>query len=176
MTYVPHQLNSFFLSLFNQAVSRLILAGVFDRHPSLRILLAHSGGALPQLSSRLASCIAHDPAVSSRLEHDARYYVSKLYFDAVSYGPEELGFVGDIIGRGSAYTNPPGSRGDRMDGVKRIVFGSEHPGGPTVDGQVQWPSVTDNVDAINSVQGWGDKEKTAVMGGNAIDNFGLIPT
>ncbi|OSX59150.1 hypothetical protein POSPLADRAFT_1108690, partial [Postia placenta MAD-698-R-SB12] len=43
------------------AVTRLILAGVLDRHPGLRVLLAHSGGALPQLSARLASCIAHDP-------------------------------------------------------------------------------------------------------------------
>ncbi|EGO02164.1 hypothetical protein SERLA73DRAFT_13283, partial [Serpula lacrymans var. lacrymans S7.3] len=43
------------------AITRLILAGTLDRHPSLRILLAHSGGALPQLSSRLASCIDHDP-------------------------------------------------------------------------------------------------------------------
>ncbi|KAH9998264.1 hypothetical protein BJV77DRAFT_1058720 [Russula vinacea] len=43
------------------AITRLILAGVLDRHPNLRLLLAHSGGALPQLSSRLASCIEHDP-------------------------------------------------------------------------------------------------------------------
>ena len=41
---------------------------MLDRHPTLRLLLAHSGGALPQLSSRLASCIDHDPAVASRLD------------------------------------------------------------------------------------------------------------
>lgn len=66
------------------ATTRLILAGVFDRQPALKLMLAHSGGALPQLSSRLASCIAHDPVVASRLKHDVRWYLGKLYFDAVS--------------------------------------------------------------------------------------------
>ncbi|GBE83186.1 hypothetical protein SCP_0502330 [Sparassis crispa] len=46
---------------------------------------------LPQLSSRLASCIDHDPIVTLQLQHDARYYLGKLYFDAVAYGTEELG-------------------------------------------------------------------------------------
>ena len=67
------------------------------------MLLAHSGGALAQLSSRLASCIDHDPAVASRLAHDARFYLGRLYFDAVAYGAEELGFVSDAIARAGAF-------------------------------------------------------------------------
>lgn len=66
------------------AVTRLILAGTLDRHPTLKLLLAHSGGALPQLSSRIASCVEHDPVVKGRLEHDARWYLGKLWFDAVA--------------------------------------------------------------------------------------------
>ena len=66
------------------AITRLILAGTLDRHPTLKLLLAHSGGALPQLSSRIASCIEHDPAVKGRLKHDARWYLGKLWFDAVA--------------------------------------------------------------------------------------------
>lgn len=42
------------------AVSRMLLSGVFDRYPTLSILLAHSGGTLPFLAGRLESCIAHD--------------------------------------------------------------------------------------------------------------------
>lgn len=38
----------------------MILSGVFDRHPTLSVLLAHSGGTLPFLAGRLESCIAHD--------------------------------------------------------------------------------------------------------------------
>ncbi|KAF7288278.1 Amidohydrolase 2 [Mycena chlorophos] len=68
--------------------------------PTLRLLLAHSGGALPQLSSRLASCIDHDPIVA--FKHDARFYLGQLYFDAVAYGPEEIGFVSDVIARANS--------------------------------------------------------------------------
>jgi aminocarboxymuconate-semialdehyde decarboxylase len=152
-------------------VTRLILAGVYDRHPSLKILLAHSGGALPQLSSRLASCISHDPVVSSRLQHDARYYVSKLYLDAVNYGPEEMGFVGDVIGRGSAYAKPQGDRGDRVSGYKRILFGTDHPFFPPLGGEDKWASVLENSRAIDDVKGWGEVEKVAVRGGNALELF-----
>ncbi|PVG03279.1 hypothetical protein CPB86DRAFT_856283 [Serendipita vermifera] len=155
------------------AITRLILAGVLDRHPELRILLAHSGGALPQLSSRLASCIAHDPKVSSALKHDARYYVSKLYFDAVNYGAEEMGFVADVIGRGSAYAQTNEPRGDRLGGYKRMLFGTDHPFFPPLTGQSKWPSVLENLHAINTVKGWGDVERSAVQGGNAVELFGL---
>jgi aminocarboxymuconate-semialdehyde decarboxylase len=100
----------------------LILSGVFDRHPDLRLLLAHSGGALPQLSSRLASCVDHDPVVARRLKHDARFYLGKLYFDAVAYGPEELGFVSDVISRSRGYgTGEQRVEPDRTLGSKRMV-------------------------------------------------------
>lgn len=56
-----------------KAIARLILAGVLDRHPTLPLLLAHSAGALPALSSRLASCVIHDPTVKDRLSHDFRF-------------------------------------------------------------------------------------------------------
>jgi aminocarboxymuconate-semialdehyde decarboxylase len=112
-----------------QATTRLILSGVLDRHPNLRLLLAHSGGALPQLSSRLASCIEHDPVVQKRLKHDARYYLGKLWFDAVAYGPEELGFVGDVISRAGNYETgaPTRTAVDRAKGSGRMLFGTDHP-------------------------------------------------
>ena len=151
----------------------MILAGVYDRHPNLKILLAHSGGALPQLSSRLASCISHDPVVSSRLQHDARYYVSKLYFDAVNYGPEEMGFVADVIGRGPAYAKTQAERGDRTAGYRKMFFGTDHPFFPPLSGEDKWASVLENIRAIEGVKGWGETEKAAVLGGNAIGLFGI---
>ena len=42
------------------AVTRMFLAGVFDRYPKLQILLAHSGGTLPFLAGRIQSCISHE--------------------------------------------------------------------------------------------------------------------
>ncbi|KAI0346798.1 amidohydrolase 2 [Trametopsis cervina] len=164
------------------ATTRLILSGVFDRHPTLRVLLAHSGGALPQLSSRLASCIDHDPIVASRLAHDARYYLGKLYFDAVAYGSEELGYVSDVIGRAPAYSALSSSAsasknvaGDkRKIGSARMLFGTDHPFFPPLSETEKWKSVVENLEAIDGVDGWSDSEKEAVRGGNALKLFGLI--
>ncbi|TCD69852.1 hypothetical protein EIP91_005929 [Steccherinum ochraceum] len=164
------------------AITRLILSGTFDRHPTLRILLAHSGGTLPLLSSRLASCIAHDPLVASRLQHDARHYLGNLYFDAVAYGAEELGFVSDVIGRAGAYEGKAGRKDAdgkvglderRRVGSERMLFGTDHPFFPPLSETEKWMSVVENLDAIESVDGWTEKEKDAVRGGNALKLFGL---
>ncbi|KAK0238908.1 hypothetical protein EDD85DRAFT_883318 [Armillaria nabsnona] len=157
------------------ATARLILSGVFDRFPSLRILLAHSGGALPQLSSRLASCIDHDPVVASRLKHDARFYLGKLYFDAVAYGPEELGFVSEIVSRSKRFEAGSTVQGeaDRREGSRRMLFGTDHPFFPPLTSTEKWKSVVENLEAIASVPGWGASEKDGVRGGNALSLFGL---
>lgn len=158
-----------------QAATRMILSGVFDRHPNLRLLLAHSGGALPQLSSRLASCIAHDPVVASRLKHDARYYLGKIYYDAVSYGPEEMRFTSDVISRADSYVSSETARvaADCKVGAKRMMFGTDHPFFPPLSSTEMWKSVVENLNSIDTVQGWGQQEKDSVRGGNALELFGL---
>ncbi|KAJ3756444.1 amidohydrolase 2 [Lentinula raphanica] len=157
------------------ATTRLILSGVFDRFPSLRLLLAHSGGALPQLSSRLASCIVHDPIVASRLKHDARFYLGKLYLDAVSYGSEELGFVSDVLARSNRYETGSNNvdQASRSIGSGRMLFGTDHPFFPPLASSEKWKSVVENLDAIENVQGWSEADKIGVKGGNAISLFNL---
>ncbi|KAJ4476639.1 hypothetical protein J3R30DRAFT_314081 [Lentinula aciculospora] len=158
------------------AITRFILSGAFDRFPSIRILLAHSGGTLPQLSSRLASCIDHDPVVASRLKHDARFYLGKLWFDAVAYGPEELAFVSEIISRAGRYesgsTNTK-SLADRKEGSKRMLFGTDHPFFPPLSSSEKWKSVVENLEAIDAVAGWGTNEREGVRAGNALTFFGI---
>jgi len=150
------------------ATTRLILAGVLDRHPTLRLLLAHSGGVLPQLSSRLASCIAHDPIVASRLKYDARAYLGMLWFDAVSNGGEELGFVAEVIGRARKYLpGEAGSASNRQAGSLKLLFGTDHPFFPPLQAEDKWKSVLDNLEAID-VSGWTEAEKDQVRGSNAL--------
>lgn len=132
---------------------------------------------MPLLSSRLASCIDHDPVVASRLKHDARYYLGNLYFDAVAYGPEELGFVSAVIARSARYESgasvaPPA---DRKLGSTRMFFGTDHPFFPPLKSTERWKSVDDNLEAIEAVQGWTRAEKDLVRGENAISLFNLLP-
>ncbi|KAI6003700.1 amidohydrolase 2 [Pisolithus albus] len=128
------------------AITRLILAGVLDR------------GALPQLSSRIASCIAHDPVVAKRLKHDARYYLGKLYFDAVAYGSEELAFVSETIARAES---------------TRMLFGTDHPFFPPLEASQRWQSVEDNLRAIRDVRSWNESARADVLGLNALRLFDL---
>ncbi|GAA5929545.1 amidohydrolase family protein [Sporobolomyces koalae] len=172
------------------AIARLILAGILDRHPNLKLLLAHSAGALPALSSRLASCIAHDPHVAGRLEHDFRYYLGMLWYDAVAYGPEELALVERVIARAGNYEGqeehlafvdrvnsrkdlvaPPG----KYPGAERIMFGTDHPFFVPIAGDTdaRWRSVDENLEAITSVPGFGDAEIRNVYGQNAVELFDL---
>jgi len=153
---------------------------VLDRFPDLKLLLAHSGGALPILSSRLSSCIIHDPIVASRLKHDARYYIGKLYLDAVSYGPEEMGFTSESIARAARYQSGSTEtatdlslEAKRSNGSKRMLFGTDHPFFPPLSSTEKWRSVVENLQAIQEVQGWSQEDKDGVRGGNAIKLFNL---
>jgi aminocarboxymuconate-semialdehyde decarboxylase len=84
--------------ILTKAISRLILAGTFDKFPNLRILLAHSGGTFPFLAGRLDSCVAHDPTVRNRLKHEPSFYLKKLYYDGVGYHAPALKLVRELVG------------------------------------------------------------------------------
>ncbi|KAL5343085.1 hypothetical protein BJX70DRAFT_354428 [Aspergillus crustosus] len=79
------------------AVIRMLLSGVFDRFPRLKILLAHSGGTLPFLAGRIESCLLHERKFISgggdvqgpqRSVWDV--LKTNVYLDAVVYGKPGL--------------------------------------------------------------------------------------
>jgi len=45
----------------------------------------------------------HDPHVKDRLQHDFRYYLGQMYYDAVTYGPEELALTERVVARANNY-------------------------------------------------------------------------
>lgn len=115
--------------------------------------------------------------MASRLKHDARYYLGKLYFDAVAYGSEELGFVSDVIARADKYeksTSAVSGTADRAMGSKRMLFGTDHPFFPPLKNTEKWKSVVENVNAIDGVHRWSQAEKDGVRGRNALALFDLL--
>jgi predicted TIM-barrel fold metal-dependent hydrolase len=79
------------------AVTRMLLSGVFDRFPKLKILLAHSGGTLPFLAGRIESCILHERKFISGggdVQGPQRsiwdVLKTNIYLDAVVYGKPGL--------------------------------------------------------------------------------------
>jgi aminocarboxymuconate-semialdehyde decarboxylase len=141
-------------------------------------MLAHSGGVLPQLSSRLASCIEHDPVVARRLKHDARWYLGRLLYDSISYGAEELEFVSSAIGRADRFVsgNDAYSKVDSLAeqrvGSSRIMWGTDHPFFPPIQASAEkWESVVANLRAVDRVTSWSNGEKANVQGSNAARLF-----
>jgi uncharacterized protein len=77
-------------------VSRLIFAGIYDRHPDLKLIAHHGGGLIPQLSGRIQR-IPHagklDPtgaldAQLERLDKPLLDYFKMLYVDTAMFGAE----------------------------------------------------------------------------------------
>lgn len=90
-------------------LARLILSGVLERFPKLRIMAAHGGGTLPFLAGRLDTIWKSEPALQESLPHKPSDYMRKLYFDALVYNAAALQAV------------------TRLAGPGRVMFGSDHP-------------------------------------------------
>lgn len=165
------------------AVTRMLLAGVFDRFPRLKILLAHSGGTLPFLAGRIESCIAHERrfvANGGNVQGPRRsvweVLKTNIFLDAVVYG--EAGLKAAVQAGGS----------DRiLFGMISLLFlslaknfyltviGTDHPFFPPLDGKEDepWLSVTTNFKAIEASFGEDKDAVRAVLGGNAVHILNL---
>ncbi|CEI39414.1 hypothetical protein FVEN_g8638 [Fusarium venenatum] len=140
------------------AVARMYLAGVFDKVPELRMILAHSGGTLPFLAGRIESCIMHDGQFlrEGKLSKGRRtvwdVLKEQIYLDAVIYS--DVGLKAAI----------------QASGADRLMFGTDHPFFPplTSDEQGEWESVSLNAEAVARAVGQGTEDCKNVMGMNAV--------
>ncbi|KAG5974964.1 hypothetical protein E4U55_007928 [Claviceps digitariae] len=145
------------------AVTRMYLAGVFDKVRNLRMLLAHSGGTLPFLAGRIESTIIHDRSLvrQGKVGKDRRtvweVLKGQIYLDAVVYS--EVGVTAAI----------------EASGCDRLMFGTDHPFFPplTSDEKGLWESLTLNAEAVAKAVGRGSAEAKAIMGCNAVRVLGL---
>jgi predicted TIM-barrel fold metal-dependent hydrolase len=128
---------------------QLVLNGVLDRYPQVRIILSHAGGFLPYASHRfaeLASAVrAGAPAPSALLES-----FSHFYFDtALSSGPAALPSL------------------KAFAGADKILYGSDYPYAPAEIGA----SFTTKLDAYRDLS---TLEHIAINRGNALALFGRL--
>jgi aminocarboxymuconate-semialdehyde decarboxylase len=76
----------------------MVLSGVLDRHPDLKVILAHGGGALLTLRGRLRHGHGFQPAVRARLRESPYDAMRRFYFDTVVHDPALLRSVVDFAG------------------------------------------------------------------------------
>jgi aminocarboxymuconate-semialdehyde decarboxylase len=70
--------------------AQMTMAGVMERHPELRVLLAHGGGALPALRGRLRHSHTFQPDALARLREPPHDSIRRFYFDSVTHDAELL--------------------------------------------------------------------------------------
>lgn len=61
------------------AASRLVLSGIMERHPGLKLVLSHTGGALPYQSGRMDK-----NTKNAKLPQPTSTYLKRMYTDTVS--------------------------------------------------------------------------------------------
>jgi aminocarboxymuconate-semialdehyde decarboxylase len=125
------------------AAAAIMCGGVLDRHPRLRVLLAHAGGTLPALLGRIDSGFARSSEMQARFSRLPSSYVSQLWLDTIAFNAP---FLRALIA---------------MHGVDRFVLGSDYPvGGPA------HPVAEVTTLALSH------DEQSAVLGRNAVNLFG----
>lgn len=100
------------------ALMRLTVGGVLDRHPKLRIVMAHFGGGVSPLVERVVQYqdklewgLSEDPVHGRTPARPFRYYLGRVYFDTA-------GFYGNLDALKAALLEIP---------KERIVFGTDYP-------------------------------------------------
>lgn len=140
------------------AFTRMWLSGVFDRHKTLRILVAHAGGTLPFLAGRVESCVEHERQFrdehGNQIERRSIWRILKenVWLDAVTYSKIGVQAAVEAVGE------------------DRVLFGTDHPFFPPLDeGAKEWVSVKTNIKAVEEAFGGNSNAVAAVLGHNAID-------
>ena len=96
------------------AAAHLVFAGIPERYPRIRWVLAHLGGAIPYLAERLDRGWRAFPECREHVKRAPSEYLREFYFDTVNFDPAALRLAVDFAGAdhvlaGSDYPHMIGS-------------------------------------------------------------------
>jgi aminocarboxymuconate-semialdehyde decarboxylase len=80
------------------SAAHMVMAGVMERHPGLRVLLAHGGGVLLALRGRLRHAYSFQPQAQSRLREPPEESIRRFYFDTLTHDDSLLRALIDFAG------------------------------------------------------------------------------
>jgi aminocarboxymuconate-semialdehyde decarboxylase len=125
--------------------AHLVMTGTMERHPSLRVLLAHGGGAILALRGRLRHAHSFQPQARSRLGESPEDSLRRFHYDTVVHDAALLRSLVETVG------------------ADRVLLGSDHP----FDMGDLRPA-----DSVRAA-GLQPADEAAVLGGNAAMLLGL---
>lgn len=128
------------------AISHLIFEGVLDRFPRLRIVAAHGGGYIASYPDRSDhGCKTFPSRCDRTLEKQPTTYLKQMYFDSLIFTREALQYLVNRYG------------------AEHVMIGSDYP----------FPWVAEPVDHVLETPGLSDAERISILGGNALQVFGI---
>jgi aminocarboxymuconate-semialdehyde decarboxylase len=78
--------------------AHMVVAGVMERHPELRVLLAHGGGALLAVRGRMRHAHGFQPQANARLRESPDDSIRRFYFDTLTHDESLLRALIDYVG------------------------------------------------------------------------------
>ena len=110
--------------------AKLILTGVLDRHPHLKLMLCHGGGFLPyQIGRIVEGYVRGDSKLVELQRGDPEAYLPDLYYDVLTLNPRSLRLLLDLAGSehlmlGSDYVWDPAS-GSLLQAVREVELSTQ---------------------------------------------------
>jgi aminocarboxymuconate-semialdehyde decarboxylase len=127
------------------AAAQLVVSGVVERHPGVKILLAHGGGALPALRGRLRHAFAVRPEARAGGACGPDDSLRRLYFDSLTH---DCALLADLVA---------------FAGAGHVLLGSDRPFDMGSDRPVE------EISAL----GLSAEDEQLLLGGNAAQLLGL---
>jgi aminocarboxymuconate-semialdehyde decarboxylase len=78
------------------ALSRLILSGVLERNPRLKLVVVHGGGYLPYYVARTDHAWEHRPETRQHISRRPSEYLGRVHFDTTTHSAEAVAL---LVGR-----------------------------------------------------------------------------
>jgi len=89
----------------------MILKGMFEKYPNLRLCLSHGGGLLAFNIWRLDHSYGLRPELKKTIAHKPSEYLKQMYFDTIVHSVAALEFLVQVVG------------------ADRVVIGTDYPMG-----------------------------------------------
>lgn len=107
-----------YLHQSTMAAASMLLGGIFDLFPRLKLVLPHGGGALPYQFGRFE--YAARRMRGSKAKRDLRDYLPNLYFDCLVHDPTARRFLLDFAGPSQVLVGDNYMGWDAVDGFELV--------------------------------------------------------
>lgn len=79
------------------ALTKIVMGGVIERHPGIKIVAVHGGGYLPFYMDRMDHAAAERPDVGYKISGKPSDHLRQIYFDSIVFG-DGLDYLVDRVG------------------------------------------------------------------------------